>query len=213
MNMKIARRLLAVTMAASLVVMPLTVGATDAGGSSSSETSVTTEEAAEVVTETQVALGGEVVKNDLPGAFALKTNPAFVGFAAKVSKEQAKAAAGLGANQTPFMRVYTIDRKKSNLAFQSFDAAAALVGGTVLGGINLDYGALTGGKFTELPEGVELPVSMGIKNFDPNTKYDVVEASTGGKTRILESSVSSKGVISFTANGGLNAYGLIGSKK
>ncbi|MBP3196752.1 MAG: hypothetical protein J6N21_07070 [Butyrivibrio sp.] len=208
MNMKLARRLLAFTMAASLVVMPLTVGATDSAQPSSSDSSVTTEQAAAVETTSQVAAGGQVVKNQLPGAFAIQNDPAVSGIAVTKTPDQIKASAGLGAGQTPFVKGYTLDPNKSNLAFASFEAGAAQVGGRVLGGINLDFGALTDGKYTQLPEGVTIPVTLGIKNYNPNLTYYIVKVSKGGKVELIPCEVVD-GMIKFEATGGLSAYGLI----
>ena len=209
MNNKLFRRLLAVTMVASLVIMPLTVGATDSPSQSSEETTVTTEEAKVVETSSQVVSSdGTAVKNELPGAFVIEKSSPVTGIAVTETPKQVQAAAGLADNQKPFVKGYSLDRKKSDKAFASFDAGAALVGGKTLGGLNLDFGALTNGKFTELPEGVELPVTIGIKNYNPNLTYYIVKVSKGGKIELIPVKVE-KGKISFTATGGLNAYGLI----
>lgn len=205
MSIKSFKKVLAVTMAASMLVMPLTAGATDSASSSSSESTPVVEE---VKSTSQVVAGGEVVKNELPGAFAIKADAPITGVAVKESAAQIKQEAGLAANETPFVSVYSVDRKKSGAVYASFDAAAASVGATTLGGINVDLGKLTGGKFTELPAGVSVPFTMGIKNYNPNLTYYVVKVLPGGAIEMVPVTVEN-GKITFNITGGLAGYGLL----
>ncbi|MBO6242109.1 MAG: hypothetical protein J6O61_14990 [Butyrivibrio sp.] len=208
MNMKLAKKVLAVTMAASMIVMPLTVGATDSAESSSSDTTVTAAQAGDVATTSQVVVGGQVVKNELPGAFQIATSSPISGVAIRQSADTIKASAGLASNQTPFTRVYSLDPKKSAAVYASFNAATATYGGTVVAAINSDLGALTGGKFASLPEGVTVPVTLGIKNFDANATYYIVKVSKGGVIEKIPVTVEN-GKITFEITGGLAAYALV----
>jgi hypothetical protein len=206
MRIQTLRKVLAVTVAATMLAMPLTVGATDSAESSSAQTTANVEE---VKTTSQVvAPGGTVIKNELPGAFQIQASAPITGMAVTVAPATIKQQAGLAANETPFVSAYTVDRKKSAAVYASFDAAAATVGGTTLGGINIDLGKLTGGKFTELPEGVSIPFSMGIKDYNPALTYYVVKVLPGGATEMIPVTVEN-GVISFEITGGLAGYGLI----
>ena len=209
MNIKVAKKLLAVTLAASMVVMPLTVGATDSSDESTEETEVTEEVFEEVEPTSVVAVGGEVIKNDRPGAFVIAKDAPIAGVAIQVTPAALKAQAGLAANETPFARVYTVRRAKSPAVYASFDAAAQALGGTVLGGLNVDLVALTAGKVSSISEGVSVPVSMAIKNYNPNLTYYVVKVLPGGKTENIPATVNEKGVLSFNVTGGLGGYGLI----
>ena len=240
MNTKLVRKILAVTMTATMLIMPLTVGATDSAsapsgstsaGSSSKATTVSATEAskassskdssssndsssneetstAQVATTSQVAVGGAVVKNELPGAFFVAPASPIAGIAIREGVGAIKSKAGFAGNETPFVRAYTVERKSSPAVYASFDAAAATVGGTVVGGINVDLGKLTGGKFTSLPEGVTVPVTIGIKNFDPNKTYFIVRVAPGGAIQIIPVTVEN-GRATFEITGGLAGYGLL----
>ena len=239
MNTKLVRKILAVTMTATMLIMPLTVGATDSAsapsgstsaGSSSKATTVSATEAskassskdssssndsssndastAQVTSTSQVAIGGAVIKNELPGAFFVAPAAPIAGIAIREGVGAIKSKASLAGNETPFVRAYTVERKSSPAVYASFDAAAATVGGTVVGGINVDLGKLTGGKFTSLPEGVTVPVTIGIKNFDPNKTYFIVRVAPGGAIQIIPVTVEN-GRATFEITGGLAGYGLL----
>ena len=205
MSTKLLKRVLAVAMATTLMVVPITAGATDSSDSSSSSTTANAEA---VQPTSQVVAGGAVIKNEAPGAFQIKADSPISGVAVTESAAEIKQAAGLAANETPFVSAYTVDRKKSNLLYASLDYAAASLGGTLLGAINVDLGKLTGGKFTELPAGVSVPFVMGIKNYDPNKTYYIVKALPGGAIEEVPCTVVN-GRISFNITGGLSGYGLV----
>lgn len=205
MSIKALKKVLAMTMAATMLVMPLTVGATDSSSSSSTEA---TADAGAVQSTSQVVAGGAVVKNELPGAFQVAPTAPISGVAVRETPAQVKQEAGLASNETPFVSAYTIDRKKSAAVYASFDAAAAQIGGTTLGGLNIDLGKLTGGKFSELPAGVSVPVTIGVKNYNPNLTYYIVKVLPGGATELIPVTVEN-GKITFNITGGLAGYGLI----
>jgi len=211
MNMKLARRVLAVTMAASLLVVPFTVGATDTPSqSSTSETKqeATVAEVATVPTTSQVNDGGKVIKNEIPGAFLITANdPAFSGVA--FTETGASVASKAGVSGKVFSHTYTLTRAKSGAAFASFDSAAASVGGKVVGGLNIDLGAISNGRFTSLPAGVKTTVSIKIKNAVPGATYYIARVTPGGATELIPITVDANGVASFEVVGGLAAYGLI----
>ncbi len=208
MSIKALKRVLAVTMAASLMVTPVIAGATDSSSSSSSESTVTTAEASAVETTSSVAAGGQVVKNELPGAFVVAKSSPVSGVAVRQTAGTIRQSAGLASNQTPFVKAYTVDSKKSPAVYASFNTAAAQVGGTVVGGLNVDLGALTNGKFSELPAGVSVPVTIGVKNFDANATYYIVKVLPGGAIEMVPCTVEN-GKITFNITGGLAGYGII----
>jgi len=208
MNIKFAKRFLAVTVAASMLIVPMTVGATDSS-SSGSETTVSADEANTVKTTSVASAGGQVVKNELPGAFLITTSSPVSGVAIKATAAEIRQEAGLASNETPFAKVYTVDRAKSPAVYASFDAAASTVGGTTLGGLNVDLVALTGGKVKELSAGVSVPVTMAIKNYNPNLTYYVVKVVAGGDFEMIPVEVDANGLMTFSVSGGLAGYGLI----
>lgn len=214
MNMRLAKRILATTMAAALMVAPvITAGATTDTSSGSSDTTATSSEETTVedtsVTPTStVAVGGTVIKSQISGAYAIEKTSNVAGVAVRQGDDAIKAAAGLGKNEKPFARVYTISAKKSPAAFVSFEAAASSVGGTILGAVNFDLGKMTAGKFSDLPAGVSVPVTFGVKNANGRT-LAVVKVLPGGVTEILQDTDDNPNTVTVPVTGGIAAYAII----
>ena len=186
MSIKTFKRILAVTIATSMLAMPLTVGATDSADSTSSDSSVTRHEAASVKTTSEVSVNDSVVQNELPGIFEITASPAVTGI----------------------VRAYSVERKKSPAVYASFDAAASIVGGKLVGGINVDLGKVAEGKYTKLPAEVSVPATIGIKNYNPKLNYYVAKVVSGGAIELIPVSVE-KGMATVDITGGLAGYGLI----
>jgi hypothetical protein len=215
MNMKFVKRMLAATLAATLMVAPaLTVGATTNSSSSSNEESSNSDSnsgstEAAVVTEalpsSTVSVGGTVIKSQVNGAYAVKT---LAGVAVRQGNDAIKAAAGLGKSETPFARVYDITAKKSPRVFDSFNGAAAAAGGVVLGAVNFDLGKMAGGKFADLPADVSVPVTFGVKNANGRT-LSVIKVVPGGATTILTDTDENPNTVTVPVTGGLAAYAIM----
>lgn len=208
MSIKTFKRILAVTMAASMLAMPLTVGATDSADSTRSDSSVTRQEAASVQTTSEVSVNGSVVQNELPGIFEITASPAVSGIAVRGTAAQIKQKAGLAGNESPIVRAYSVERKKSPAVYKSFDAAASIVGGKLVGGINVDLGKVAEGKYSKLPREVSVPATIGIKNYDPKLNYYVAKVVSGGAIELIPVTVE-KGMATVDITGGLAGYGLI----
>ena len=208
MSIKTFKRILAVTMAASVLAMPLTVGATDSADSTRSDSSVTRQEAASVQTTSEVSVNGSVVQNELPGIFEITASPAVSGIAVRGTAAQIKQKAGLAGNESPIVRAYSVERKKSPAVYKSFDAAASIVGGKLVGGINVDLGKVAEGKYSKLPREVSVPATIGIKNYDPKLNYYVAKVVSGGAIELIPVTVE-KGMATVDITGGLAGYGLI----
>lgn len=208
MSIKTFKRILAVTMAASMLAMPLTVGATDSADSTRSDSSVTRQEAASVQTTSEVSDNGSVVQNELPGIFEITASPAVSGIAVRGTAAQIKQKAGLAGNESPIVRAYSVERKKSPAVYKSFDAAASIVGGKLVGGINVDLGKVAEGKYSKLPREVSVPATIGIKNYDPKLNYYVAKVVSGGAIELIPVTVE-KGMATVDITGGLAGYGLI----
>lgn len=211
MNMKFVKRMLAATLAATLMVAPaITAGATTNSSSSSNEESSNSGSTeAAVVTEalpsSTVSVGGTVLKSQVNGAYAVKT---LAGVAVRQGNDAIKAAAGLGKSETPFARVYDITAKKSPRVFDSFNGAAAAAGGTVLGAVNFDLGKMAGGKFADLPADVSVPVTFGVKNANGRT-LSVIKVVPGGATTILTDTDENPNTVTVPVTGGLAAYAIM----
>lgn len=211
MNMKFVKRMLAATLAATLMVAPaLTAGATTNSSSSSNEESSNSGSTeAAVVTEalpsSTVSVGGTVIKSQVNGAYAVKT---LAGVAVRQGNDAIKAAAGLGKSETPFARVYDITAKKSPRVFDSFNGAAAAAGGVVLGAVNFDLGKMAGGKFADLPADVSVPVTFGVKNANGRT-LSVIKVVPGGATTILTDTDENPNTVTVPVTGGLAAYAIM----
>lgn len=208
MSIKTFKRILAVTMAASMLAMPLTVGATDSADSTRSDSSVTRQEAASVQTTSEVSVNDSVVQNELPGIFEITASPAVSGIAVRGTAAQIKQKAGLAGNESPIVRAYSVERKKSPAVYKSFDAAASIVGGKLVGGINVDLGKVAEGKYSKLPREVSVPATIGIKNYDPKLNYYVAKVVSGGAIELIPVTVE-KGMATVDITGGLAGYGLI----
>jgi hypothetical protein len=216
MNIKFARRILSLTLAACLMAAPLTVGATDTPSQGSTTTSpetsqqATEEEVVTIPTSMDVVDGTEVIPNKLPGAFWVpSSDPAIEAICFRETPAAISSKASLAAGARPFSRVYSIYRSKSTGAYACFDAAAKALGGKTIGGFNVDFGYLANGQYTKLPEGVTTTVTIKIKDYDPNAKYYIARVTKAGKTEIIPLKVNKYGVASFEVVGGLGGYGLI----
>ena len=211
MSMKIVKRMLAVTLAATLMVAPaITAGATtdssEASSSDSGSSSTTVEVVnTDVTPSSTVAVAGTVLKSQINGAYAVKT---LAGVAVRQGNDAIKAAAGLGKNETPFARVYDLTAKKSPKVFDSFNGAAAAAGGTVLGAVNFDLGKMAGGKFAGLSADVSVPVTFGVKNANGRT-LSVIKVAPGGATTILKDTDENPNTVTVPVTGGLAAYAIM----
>lgn len=199
MSMKMVKKFIAVTMAATLMVAPAITA------SAATETSAPVEATTEVKAESTVNVAGTVLKSQTAGAYSVKT---LAGLAVREAPATIKAAAGMAANETPFVRAYDITAKKSPAAFASFDAAAGAVGATVLGALNIDLGKMAAGKFSDLPAGVAATTTVGVKNANGRT-LAIVKVLPGGATEIIQDTDDNPNTVTFPITGGLAAYAVI----
>ena len=172
--------------------------------SSSSSSSSSDEEYSSVAEATStVSVGGVVLRSQISGAYSVK---GFEGFAVRMGADDIRGLAGITG--TPFVRAYDITPKKSPSAFVSINAAAASVGATVLGAINVDLGQMAGGKFSSLPNTVAVPATIGVANADGRT-LAVVKVLPGGAFEILQDSDEYPLTVTFPITGGLASYAVI----
>ena len=213
MNMKLVKRVLAMTLAASLMVAPaLTEGAASTDSSSSSESeSTSTDSSSTSDSDTAVASTSSVAgvgNSSVAGAYSVKT---LAGVAVRESANTIASKAGLAANEKAYVRVYDITAKQSPAAFNSINAAAASVGGTVIGAVNIDFGKLVGAKFSQLPAGVSVQTTIGIPSakVHANKTQAVVKVLPLGAVEILKDQDTNLSTVTFDITGGLAAYAVI----
>lgn len=206
MSMKLVKRIMAVTMAAALMIAPALTAFAATEEAKPTEPEPAPIASVPVEKESVVAVGGEVIKSQTAGVYSVET---LAGVAVKETPANIKAAAGLAANETPFVRAYDITEKKSPAAYASFKGAAASVGGEVLGAVNVDLGKLTAGKYSELPAGVSVPMTIGVKKAPAGKTLAAVKVSAGGATEILADTDTNPNTVTFPITGGLSAYAVI----
>ncbi|MBR4667561.1 MAG: hypothetical protein IKO76_02250 [Butyrivibrio sp.] len=213
MNMKFLKRVLAVTLAASLMVAPvITAGATTNSSepAATSSTSTASQESTpatnpDVKTVGSFSVPGANLTSDVPGSYLIKT---IAGIAVRQSAATIKAAAGLAANESVFVRAYDITAAKAPAAFASANFAATALGGTIKGALNIDLGKLTAGKnFTTL-NGVAVPCTFGLRNVTAGKRLVVIRVLPGGAVEVLEDQDENPNTVTVNISG-FGAYFIV----
>ena len=169
MNMKFAKKLLAVTLAASMMVVPMTAFASTGGGEDEPTTpaATVTESAGETTTatvvevknyETMSSVAG--VKSTVGGAFAVKSAN---GLAVKTPAANIPVAPGAKA----FVKAYDVTAKNTPAAVAAADAFIAAQGGRRLAIFNFELGQMLNKKFTLLGQDVLFDLTVGVKGATP----------------------------------------------
>lgn len=119
---------------------------------------------------------------------------------------------GLAAGERPYAKFSNMDPKKSYLAKQVIDMAAASRGAVVGPMVNIEFGKMSGGKYSLLPtDGPGIRVAIGLPgNFVQNGRtYAVVRVRTGGEVAILEDLDADPSTVTFETTAGAGAYAII----
>ncbi len=119
---------------------------------------------------------------------------------------------GLAAGERPYAKFSNMDPKKSYLAKQVIDMAAASRGAVVGPMLNIEFGKMSGGKYSLLPtDGPGIRVAIGLPgNFVQNGRtYAVVRVRTGGEVAILEDLDTNPSTVTFETTAGAGAYAII----
>ncbi len=198
---RLFKKVLATALAATLLAMPMVAGATD-------QPTPAATPFVEVTESAPISVGGQVIKSDVSGAFSIPKNAQISGVVVRQSSDTIKAAAGLGKNEKPFVTAYEITAKSSPKAYASFNGAAASVGATVLDALNIDLGKVAGGKVSDLPAGVSVPTTVGVKNPGGKT-LAVAKVLPGGATEIIPDTDDNPNTVTFPITGGPAAYAII----
>lgn len=220
MKAKIIKRMMTGALAVSLIMAPaMSVGATTtisdtttiveeiiASSTSSASGSGTTISTIADVPSTSTVAG---VKSTAAGVY-LATG--VDGSVVTTSVTAIKEGYGLTSGETPYAKFSNLDIKKSPLAKQAIDLAAASQGATVGPILNVELGKMSAGKYSLLPsDGPAIRLSFGIpKSFAQAGKtYAIVVVRAGGAVTILNDLDTDPDTITFDTTGGAGAYAII----
>lgn len=202
------KKMLAATLAATMVMSSaITVSAYyDSSSSSESESSTAAEDVQ--VANAPVAVAGSTVKTSIAGAYAAKS---VQGTAVVTPIAEVKASLGLKDGQVPAITIYDTDPLKSPKAMESINAAvnAMGAGAEVLTSLNVDLGAKENGKWVELKDG-SVAMATGLpKGADLTKTYSVICVQPGGIITILEDQDTNPATVTFAVQAGIGTYALV----
>ena len=159
-----------------------------------------------VVATPQIIVGGKVYKSTVSGAFITKD----ITIAVVAPKADLASKARLGAGESLYFKGWEFTAKQSPLAYQALTDVAGSIGGNVLQCVELNFGKMTFGKFSELDESVVARTTISLpKKADKNKKHALARAAKGGKTQILENFTEDPNVITSDIPGGAAAYAIV----
>ncbi len=118
----------------------------------------------------------------------------------------------LATNEKPYNKFYNFDPKKSALAKNTIDSAAAELKATVGPMLNIELGKMAGGKYTLLPSnGSAIRLILGIpKNFAQSDKtFAIICVREGGAFTVLKDLDNDPNTITFDTTGGAGVYAII----
>ena len=205
--MKLLKRFIAVTMAATLMVAPAITAGAATGDSQPTTQEIVNEE---VKHEAVASVGGQTIKSDVAGSYAVGTKGVETAISAVVPREstaQIKSEVGLAANETPYVQAYDITEKKAPAAYASANAVATSTKGVIGGAINLKLAKKSGKTVTNLSADVAVPMTFALKKAAPaGMKAVVLKIAPGGAFTILEDMGTTPGAITVPVTGGDAAY-------
>ena len=211
MTMKFIKKMLAVTLAATMMVAPaLTVCATTEPSAPAASTPAEApnpfKEAVSATTPQR--LGGQTIKADVPGTIVVPEKSNLQGMALRQSAATIAAAGGLGKGERPNFTAYVLSRARSKAVYASIDGAAASMGATVLDAFNANLAKTGNGKRTNLSSDVAVPLTIGVKNANGRT-LALVKVVGGGQTTVLQDQDDNPDTITAPISGGDAAYAVI----
>ncbi len=184
-------------------------GSTESAGASDEGSGSTESAVSSVQTYTSgaaVSVGGTTVKTTVAGAYAAKS---VAGVAVTTPTANLKASLGLTGSQTPFIIVFDTDTKKSSLAMKCVNAATEALGGDLVATMNVNLGAKDNGKWVSLSNGSAGLVIGLPKTADTSKNYSVVCVQPGGVVTILQDQDASPATVTFEVKAGLGTYGIV----
>lgn len=213
MKASIIKKLMIGALTASLVMAPtMSVFATTTAKTESKvEEAVSSSTSGEVTTVAEIPSTSTVagVKTTTAGVYlATSANGTVVTTGTAAIKE----GYGLTGSERPYAKFSNLDAKKSPLAKQAIDLAAASQGAVVGPMLNVELGKMSGGKYSLLPsDGAAIRLSFGIpKSFlQADKTYAVVAVRAGGAVSILADVDTNPNTVTFDTTGGAGAYAII----
>lgn len=214
MKLSIIKKMMAGALAVSLVMAPvMSVGAASTGNDTKSATEevIASSTSGEVQTIAEVPSTSSVagVKTTVAGVYlATGVNGSVVTTGVTAIAE----GYGLTGSEKPYAKFFNLDAKKSPLAKNAIDLAAASQGATVGPMLNIELGKMTSGKYSLLPaEGAAIRISLGIpKSFAQSGKtYAVICVRAGGAVSVLQDVDTNPDTVTFDTTGGAGAYAII----
>lgn len=225
MKTRIAQKAIAAAMVVSMVAAPLTAFATTQPSSSGSSDAAVVAAAettdpgsgttsAPAVVSTSVAAGGKVSANGatlIATAAGVSTVKSVAGLAITAPADELNAALGVQKGERAFSSSYDITGKTAPASTAAIAEAAASQGGEVVGCWNMNVGVMSAGYKFKLSDGTARVRATAIipAKANPNLNYKVAVVSPGGSVRVEDDQDQNQKTVTYNANGGLGAYGLI----
>lgn len=214
MKASIIKKMLMAALTASLVMAPVMgVFATEEVKSATTQAeeaiSEATDNAVTTVAEVPASSSVSGVKSTVSGVYLSRE---VTGTAVATPTAAIAAGYGLADGEKAVAKFSDMDPKKSNLAKQSMDAVAASQNAVVGPMLNIEFGKMSGGKYSLLPtDGADIRISVGLpKSFAQNDKtFAVIRVRAGGAVSILEDVDNNPNTVTFDTTGGAGAYALI----
>ena len=214
MKANIIKRMLCGALALSLVLAPsMSTLATTGAGSVSGNTVVaeaTTGEVQETATAATVAYtttsNAAGIASQVGGVYILRRG---IGVAITTPASTIAANYGLAAGERVFIKAMDMDIRKSNLAYQCMTNTAAAYGATIVGTINLELGKMSGGRYSLLEAGAEVPVTFSVPRAAQGQRIGVIRVQEGGVVTLFEDMDTNPATVSFNITGGAAAYAII----
>ncbi|MDD7027648.1 MAG: hypothetical protein PUI46_11260 [Lachnospiraceae bacterium] len=209
MKANIIKRMLCGALALSLVLAPsmstlATSGAgTVSGNAVVAEVQETATAATVAYTTTSNAAG---IASQVGGVYILRRG---IGVAITTPASTIAANYGLAAGERVFVKAMDMDIRKSNLAYQCMTNTAAAYGATIVGTINLELGKMSGGRYSLLEAGAEVPVTFSVPRAAQGQRIGVIRVQEGGVVTVFEDMDTNPATVSFNITGGAAAYAII----
>ena len=209
MKANIIKRMLCGALALSLVLAPsmstlATTGAANVPGNAVvAEVQETATAATVAYTTTSNAAG---IASQVGGVYILRRG---IGVAITTPASTIAANYGLVAGERAFIKAMDMDVRKSNLAYQCMTNTAAAYGATIVGTINLELGKMSGGRYSLLEAGAEVPVTFSVPRAAQGQRIGVIRVQEGGVVTVFEDMDTNPATVSFNITGGAGAYAII----
>ena len=134
------------------------------------------------------------------------------GMAVATPSADIAASYALAEGETPFVRFWDMDPKKSFRAKEVMDLAAASQGAVVGPLINIDLGKMTKGDFSLLPAdgpNIKMAIDIPASFAQADRTFAIVCVRYGGLVSILEDTDDNPNTITFETTGGQASYAVI----